>query len=70
MPSVEIKLVPIRVPNFIIVKMPPGKKEDGINLGESPKFALRDLDSAVLSDLCDNFRRDIFEKAGKDDPNT
>ena len=41
--------------------------EDGWQ--ELPSFALADLDSQTLNDLCDQFRDEVFRKAGKSPPN-
>ena len=64
--SQKIKLQPFRVPNFVLVKQEPGKREDGFK--EGPKYALSELDEFALSMLCDKFREDVFKKAGKTDP--
>jgi len=37
---------------------------------ESPKFRLEELDAPDLAKLCDDFRAEVFRKAGKQDPNT
>lgn len=53
-------------PNFVTVQSLPGKRQDGIS--EGPKYPLNAVDAEVLSAMCDEFRREIFEKAGKPDP--
>ncbi len=68
MPAIQIKLVPFTTPNFVLVQMPPRPREHGIT--EAPKFALAELDHDTLSKLCDEFRADVFQKAGKTDPNS
>ncbi len=66
MTKIEKALKPFRVPNFVI--------EDGDSLPrqqgfvELPKHALKDLPAQVLSDLCDEFRVNVFAQAGKPDP--
>ena len=62
----EMNLQPIPVPDFIYVTMPPRTRQEGII--EAPKFALREIEPKVLSALCDEFRRTLFEKAGQEDP--
>lgn len=62
----EIDVQPFMTPNFVITRMPTGKKQDGFQ--EAPKLPLADVDAATLSMLCDQFRSDVFAKAGKKDP--
>ena len=69
MAEIKIELVPFSVPNYVLVKMPPARRQDGFT-PDGPKYALADLDNEVLSALCREFRAKVFEKAGKDDPAT
>lgn len=62
----EVELQPFMTPNFIVTVMPPGTRQEGMK--EAPKIALADAGPATLSALCDQFREDIFRKAGKKDP--
>lgn len=64
--TAEVELRPFTTPNFVIQRMAPVKREEGFK--EAPKYALSELEPSVLSELCDTFRREIFEKAGKADP--
>lgn len=64
--EIKLKLQPMSVPNYVIVVMPPRERQEGI--AESPKFHLRELESEVLAELCDEFRRNVFAKAEKQDP--
>lgn len=64
--KMEVDLVPMTVPNYVIAVTPPGKRQDGLT--ESPKYKLSELSETVLGQLCDEFRAEIFKKAGKDDP--
>lgn len=57
--KVEVKLKPFRVPNFVLFDK---ESSDPTN---DTKFALADLDSDTLHKLCDQFREDVFKKAGK-----
>lgn len=59
-----VNLKPIRVPNFIITTAmsSPGARQ------EAPRFALDELEPEVLAGLCDEFRQNVFLKAGKGDP--
>lgn len=64
--EIKIKLKPINTPNFVLSEPRPGKREDGPL--EPPKFALSEIDEETLHLLCEQFRKDVFKKAGKTDP--
>lgn len=64
--EIKIELQPISTPNYVLAKMPPGKREDGFK--EGLKYRLPELPVDVLSGLCDEFRVEVFKKAGKEDP--
>jgi len=64
--KMEIELLPILVPDFIIQKSLPRPRQLGFT--EAPMFPLSQVDANTLSLLCDQFRKDLFYKAGKDDP--
>lgn len=64
--EVKLKLHPMNVPDFGIAMMPPRERQEG--MVEAPKFHLRELEPDVLSQLCDDFRRNVFAKAEKSDP--
>jgi hypothetical protein len=66
MTEIKQKLRPFMTPNFVSVEMPPRPRQEG--LVEAPKFALAELDAETLSELCDEFRADVFRKANKTDP--
>lgn len=59
----ELELNPFSVPNYVTVKMPPGNKQDGFR--EAPKFHLSELSEETLNALCEQFKKDVFEKAEK-----
>jgi len=59
----SIDLLPFNVPNYVLVVPKTGKREDGFT--ESPKFALSELSVETLEELCAQFRREVFIKAGK-----
>ncbi len=61
-----IELNPFLTPNFVIVRQKPGLRQHGFK--KSRSVAIRDLDADTLAGLCDEFRRDVFRKAGKEDP--
>lgn len=67
MATIQLKLQPIRVPNFIIQETTTHQtRQEGFV--ESPKFAIAELESETIAQLCDEFRANMFEKAGKIDP--
>jgi hypothetical protein len=63
---VTIKLQAFNVPNFALAQRKPGERQDGIQ--QLPAFPLRDIGAEELANMCDDFRREIFRKAGKKDP--
>jgi hypothetical protein len=62
----SVELRPFTVPNYVLQVEPPRQRQDGFR--EAPKYALADLDVETLDQLCWEFRRAVFEKAGKPDP--
>ncbi len=62
----SIKLRPFTVPNYVLMETPPRPRQAGFV--EAPKFKLEELEPDDLSSLCDDFRREVFLKAGKLDP--
>jgi hypothetical protein len=62
----KIELNPWTTPNFVTAKMPPRPRQEGFR--EGPKWALAEVDASDLAQLCDQFRAEIFRKAGKSDP--
>jgi hypothetical protein len=61
----SIELRPFTVPNYVIHKADPIRKLVGFI--EAPKSHLSELDADTLSALCDEFRAEVFRKAGKKD---
>lgn len=68
--DIKIKLKPFRVPNFVLVDADRvGQRQDGFNPDNNGmKFELSQLDEDTLDELCEQFRADVFQKAGKVDP--
>src|SRR5690606_21598479 len=64
--SMPMKLKPFQVPNFALVEMPAGKREEGFN--PLPPFPLHELSPETLDALCAEFRAAVFAKAMKKDP--
>lgn len=61
--TIKIKLKPFKIPSEVCEDIDASKFK-----GEPRIYALSDLDPVCLSELCDQFRRDIFKKAGLPDP--
>ena len=64
--TLQVELQPFQTPNFVRAVSKPGLKQDGMQ--ELPCYPLSDLDSLTLDKLCDQFRADVFQKAGKEQP--
>lgn len=64
--TISVTLQPFAVPNFVLAEPKTGSRSEG--MVETPKYPLSDLDPETLDDLCDQFRRDVFKKAGKTPP--
>lgn len=60
MASIEQKLKPFAVPNFVIAEIPPGSRSDGMK--EAPCYSLREVPEAVLMEMCDDFRAAVLAK--------
>ncbi len=54
------------VPDSLSVRPKPGRRDDGFMTPQL--IPLSELEAAVLADLCDEFRREVFRIAGKEDP--
>lgn len=66
-PTFPLPLQPFRVPNFVLEKVTLGQLAR-CGFGQSRTFSLHELDAQTLSHLCDQFRAEVFKKAGKQDP--
>ena len=64
--SIEVNIKPFNVPSFVIPEVPAGKKEDGFEPTEG--IPLSALDPVTLEKLCDEFRDNVFRRAGKQQP--
>lgn len=62
----NIKLRPFQTPNFVIADTPARPLEQGFT--EPPAWPLAEVDAESLAKLCDDFRAEVFRKAGKRDP--
>lgn len=63
--NMPMQLRPFTVPNFVIVELPQPPKESAQSC---PSLSIEDLDEQTLSGLCDEFRANVFARAGKQDP--
>jgi len=61
---VELQL--FQVPNYAIEVARVGRRQDGFQ--ETAKHHLSELNMDTLDRMCNEFRRGVFEKAGKPDP--
>ena len=66
--KMQIEIQPWQTPNFVIGKMPARPRQEGFNPDACPKWSIAETDSETLAKLCDDFRAEIFRKAGKPDP--
>ena len=64
--TIKKELKPFQTPNYVFEKELPRPREEGFQ--QSSSYKISELDPEVLSKLCDQFRKDIFKKAGKADP--
>lgn len=64
--TIEIELIPFSVPNYALLKQKPKDRHAGF-VGPI-EISLSDIDSYTLLKLCDNFKKEIFAKAGKSHP--
>lgn len=67
MAQTKINLKPFRTPNHVLIERPPRPRQEGINF-DSGSIPLSELDVDTLDELCREFRENIFQKAGKEDP--
>ncbi len=67
MASIQLKLRPFNIPNFAIVEGQPVSRQEGINFN-SNFFPISELSNADLAEMCEDWRRRIYEKAGKELP--
>lgn len=66
MSTLKVELQPFTTPNFVIGKMPPRPRQEGLQ--EGPKWALAEIEASILSEMCHAFRQEVFKKAEKKDP--
>ena len=64
--KISIEIEPFTTPNFVRQKGKISERQNGFI--ESITYKLDEIEAEVLSELCDEFRREVFSKAGKTDP--
>ncbi len=64
--KLDVDVQPWSTPNYVIAKMAPRPRQEGLTCALS--WSLNEVDPELLSKLCDEFRADIFRKAGRVDP--
>ena len=62
MASVQLELLPFPVPTGVIVKVKPGRREDGFR--PAPELKLTELSPVDLDAMCEEFRTAVFNAAG------
>lgn len=61
MSDIKLKLKTPSVPNFILVEMPIGKKQDGFV--EAPKLRVSDLSDTQLIEIAEEWKNELLKKA-------
>jgi hypothetical protein len=61
--TIALKVKPWMVPNFVSIEMPPRPKQDGI--AALPSIPLKDLPLETLDSLAEQWRTELYAKAGK-----
>ena len=66
MSELKLKLKPFTVPNFVIGEGQVASRQEG--WAQNPPYPLSYLDSETLLELCNEFKRAVFKKAGLPEP--
>lgn len=64
-PRVAIETIPFGVPNFVLLKFP---VEAGRPIRPVESVHLREVEADTLAKMADQWRVELFAKAGKQDP--
>ena len=64
--DIKVKINNFDVPTEVYQQGQVGLRQNGFVT--SPSWKLSELDEDTLSDLCDQFRKDVFKRANKKDP--
>jgi hypothetical protein len=66
--TLQVELQPFQTPNFVRAVVKPSTRADGML--ETPCYPLSDIPAETLDRLCNDFRDEVFRKAGKEQPPT
>ncbi len=66
-PTMKVNIRPWATPDYITAEMPAQPRQAGFVL--APTWELKDVDVETLDLQCKKFRAEVFQKAGKTDPN-
>lgn len=61
--NIKMEIVPFDVPDTVTIKGSPKPREQGFTEGK--RLLLSELDNNTLNLLCDQFLKEVFEKARK-----
>lgn len=65
MASIQIKIVPFSVPDVVTPEIPCAPTGvRGFDVSAVRRIPLSEISSEVLTEMCDDFRREVFKKAG------
>lgn len=64
--TLQVEIKEFATPNFVTVVREPGERQEGFQPQEG--IPLKEVDAKTLGRLCDNYRREVFNKAQKQDP--
>lgn len=64
--TILVELQPFQTPNYVIAVQEPRLRDP--DMTEAKKYHISDLDSLTLDRLCNQFRDEVFRKAGKNQP--
>ncbi len=62
----NVPLAPFTTPNFVSFQMPARPRQEG--MAHAVGLPIAQVPAEDLAKLCDDFRAEVFRKAGKTDP--
>lgn len=63
MAFIQFEINPFPIPTGVTVKLPPGRRQDGIR--PMPETLLHQLDKATVEQLCDDFKASVLAQWAK-----
>ena len=66
--TIQVELKPFQTPSYVIVESKAGLRQEGMM--EPAGYPLSVVDAETLNKLCNDFRDEVFRKAGKIQPPT